>query len=102
MVFFTWIVRYNSFFKTFVMASRLLTGFALGMVAGILLAPDRGEETRKKIARKGKELKSKFNDLVDSLQDKYEDLREDVEEQSAAILPGAPEYAGTNSTNWAG
>jgi gas vesicle protein len=69
------------------------------MVAGILLAPDRGEETRKKIARKGKELKNKFNDLVDSLHDKYE---EDVEEQSAAILPGAPEYAGTSSTNWAG
>ena len=30
------------------MASRLLTGFALGMLAGMLLAPDKGAETRKK------------------------------------------------------
>jgi len=60
------------------MASRLLTGFALGMLAGMLLAPEKGSETRKKLSQKGKELKNKFNDFVDGLHDKAEEVKDEV------------------------
>ena len=37
-----------------------IAGAAVGAVAGILLAPDKGEETRRKIAEKAKELAKKY------------------------------------------
>ena len=39
------------------MSSKLLTGFLAGVVIGILFAPDKGSETRKKMTQKGKDLK---------------------------------------------
>jgi len=53
----------------------LLAGAAAGLIAGILLAPDKGSETRKNLSQKGKDtvdnLKGKVNDLVDTVADKY-------------------------------
>ncbi len=43
-----------------------LCGAAVGALAGILLAPDSGEETRKKIANKAKDLKDDLNDQLTS------------------------------------
>ena len=79
------------------MASKFLTAFALGVAAGILLAPDKGNETRKKIAQKGKDLKNKFNDFVDTLHDKFGTVEEDIEdvkESSFDAKQGTPAYAG--------
>jgi gas vesicle protein len=77
------------------MASKLLAGFALGFVAGMLLAPDKGSETRKKIAQKGKDLKNKFNDFVDTIQDKYGEVAEEVEETvTEASSSVRPSYSG--------
>jgi gas vesicle protein len=45
----------------------LLAGVAIGAVIGIMLAPDKGSETRKKFVRKGE-------DLADDLREKFEDL----------------------------
>jgi gas vesicle protein len=45
----------------------LLAGAAIGGTLGILFAPAKGSDTRKKIANKGVELK-------DDLQAKYEEL----------------------------
>jgi gas vesicle protein len=69
-------------------SSKLLAGVLLGAVAGaalgILFAPDKGKETRKKIAKKGGDLsdtiKTKFNDLGDALQDKYKSIRGEANE----------------------
>ncbi|HRD06626.1 MAG: YtxH domain-containing protein [Saprospiraceae bacterium] len=47
----------------------VLGGLAVGMVAGILLAPDKGSETRKKLVNQGKDLK---NDIKGSF-DKWSD-----------------------------
>ena len=47
----------------------ILGGLAIGAVVGILFAPDKGTETRKKIAKKGKDLAKKGNDLKESLKD---------------------------------
>lgn len=67
--------------------SKLLTGVLLGAAAGalggILLAPDKGTATRKKITRKGSDLqdtlKSKFSELVDTVAGRFEGVREEAE-----------------------
>jgi gas vesicle protein len=65
-----------------------LAGAAVGALAGILLAPDKGSETRKKISKKtndlGDSLKGSFNDFVDGIKDSYANMKseaEDVEEK---------------------
>lgn len=56
----------------------LASGVALGAVLGILFAPDKGEETRKKIKNKSKKMaddvKHKYEDLKGSISAKVEDL----------------------------
>ena len=58
-----------------------LAGLAAGAVLGILLAPDKGSETRKKIAKKGKDVaddvKVKYNDVINTLASKLESAKED-------------------------
>ena len=68
-----------------------LAGAAVGALAGILLAPDKGSETRKKISQKtgdlGDSLKGSFNDFIDGIKDSYSSLKseaEDVEEKGRA------------------
>jgi gas vesicle protein len=73
--------------------SKLLTGFALGLIAGILIAPEKGSETRRRIADKGKDLKRQFNDFVDYWEEKFESMRNEVEEEVDDIPRSAPSYA---------
>jgi gas vesicle protein len=66
-----------------------LAGAAVGALAGILLAPDKGSETRKKISKKtgdlGESLKGTFSDFIDGIKESYSNVKteaEDVEEKS--------------------
>lgn len=62
----------------------VLTGVAAGALLGILFAPDKGSETRKKLSKKGSdyadELKNKFNEFIESVTDQLDTVQEDVEE----------------------
>ena len=63
--------------KTSKVVLGVLGGVAVGAIAGILFAPDKGTETRKKIMKKG-------NDLKKDLKDKAEGLYGSVTKLSAA------------------
>jgi len=61
-----------------------LAGAAVGSILGILFAPDKGTETRRKISETSGDvtdsLKSKFNDFVDSIKDSYQGVRDEAED----------------------
>jgi gas vesicle protein len=60
----------------------VLAGVAVGAVLGILFAPDKGIETRKKISRKSEdavdEIAEKFEELLNSLTEKIDTVKEEI------------------------
>ena len=60
------------------MSSKLLVGFATGVLVGMLFAPDKGSETRRKITEKGNDLKTKFSDFVDHLTNRADEMVDDL------------------------
>lgn len=56
----------------------VIGGLAVGAIVGILLAPDKGSNTRKKIIKKStkasEDIKEQFDNAVNKLTDKYNSL----------------------------
>lgn len=62
----------------------VLIGAAIGGALGVLFAPDKGSETRRKIADKGHDLsdavKNKFNRIADKFRKEVEAIKEQANE----------------------
>ncbi|MEP7266371.1 MAG: YtxH domain-containing protein [Saprospiraceae bacterium] len=62
----------------------VLAGVTAGAFIGILFAPDKGKNTRKKISKKGndyaEELKSVFDDFLESITEKLESAKDDADD----------------------
>jgi gas vesicle protein len=60
----------------------VLAGVAIGAALGVLFAPDKGWNTRKRISKKGEDLaddlREKFDEFLDSILVKVDDVKEEV------------------------
>ena len=56
-------------FRTF------LNGVAVGILLGVLFAPDSGEETRRKISQRAAGLKDSYDDLADDVSYTYHKVK---------------------------
>jgi gas vesicle protein len=63
----------------------IMTGAAIGAVAGLLLAPDEGAETRRKLKKKAKKYKRQFDDKASEFRGKARDLKDNIENAAQDI-----------------
>ncbi|MFP4091730.1 MAG: YtxH domain-containing protein [Cyclobacteriaceae bacterium] len=64
----------------------LLLGAAVGAIAGLLLAPESGKKTRRKIS-------STADDLIDELEDAWEDSAEKIKEIADNAIAELEKYS---------
>ena len=57
----------------------LLSGVAIGALAGLLLAPEEGAKTRKKWIKKAKKYKKTVEDKASEYKEKATDLKDNIE-----------------------
>lgn len=61
-----------------------LAGIATGAILGVLFTPEKGSETRRKIAKKSSDtvsdVKNKITHLMDGLAERFEDEKEEIAE----------------------
>jgi gas vesicle protein len=68
-------------------------GLAAGAVLGVLFAPEKGNETRRKITKKGKDLvddvenkiEKKFNEMMNNFSSKFVRIKNDKEPRRSEL-----------------
>lgn len=91
--------------KTSRVVMGVLAGAAVGALIGVLFAPDKGTNTRKKIARKGEDIVDDVKDRLDHLKqqantvvDRFaEKIHSAKEEMKSKAENGRTKYAQTES-----
>jgi gas vesicle protein len=76
----------NSSNSGFAFIAGLFVGAAIGAIGGLLFAPETGEDTRKKVAEKSKEIADDLYDKFDELKESVTDVLEDVKQGTAEVL----------------
>ena len=71
-------------------SGKILTAFAAGalagVAAGILFAPDKGSETRRKLKEKGRQ-------MADDLKEKFREGKEKMEKMAAGVKEKMEEFS---------
>jgi len=65
----------------------VLAGVAVGALLGVLFAPEKGTETRRKISEKG-------DDYVDDIKEKFNSFLEEVKQDVAIVKDKANAFVG--------
>lgn len=93
--FFEWLFKNIKTMKSGNVLLGVLAGVAAGALLGILLAPEKGSVTRKKIVTTGEDLvdnlKEKFNEFLDDITEKFEVMKEDAAEYIDPLTAKAEE-----------
>jgi gas vesicle protein len=67
----------------------IIAGVAVGAILGILFAPDKGWNTRKRISKKAEDvtddLKEKFDEFLDSISVKVDEAKEQASDISEKV-----------------
>ena len=62
----------------------ILAGFAGGVLAGLLMAPEKGSDMRQNILNKSDDytgtVKDKFNEIINAISQKYQSTKDDAED----------------------
>lgn len=62
--------------------NKIIIAFASGIVLGLLFAPAKGADTRKKIANLGNDCKDGWNRLTDKIAGKIDDIKDGVDDMA--------------------
>lgn len=75
------------------MLALILASAAIGAAAGVLMAPDEGRETRKKLMKRGRKLAGKVNENIDEGVETLEDMRDMLQKQLTRVNKKIGEFA---------
>jgi len=78
----------------------LLGATAVGIAIGLLIAPEKGEDMRKKIVDTANDLGSKASDLISTGKDKLTEISGKITKQAEGLGNDAGRRANTVKTEW--
>ena len=64
----------------------LFIGAVVGAAFGVLFAPAKGTKTRRRLAKRGRQIRESFSDLKDTISGAIENIREEGEEFADNII----------------
>ena len=75
--------------KTSTLLITVLGAAAAGVVVGLLIAPDKGSETRKKISKKTEDWRNQVNNLIQTGKDYINDVAGTVKNEAEGLQEDA-------------